>query len=128
MVSNVTPIGGQLGGAPPPATLHPAVRLVLDEQLTILGELIAIVGTAAAAVKQVYDCDALGHPDINRALKAAARMVNDVYGAIIPETLENAPIDPEILQRVKQLEEENDPEYQDRLQAAIAADEAQRQP
>jgi hypothetical protein len=87
--------------------LHPAVRLVIDEQLQKLGEAIAIVSTSAFAIKQVYDCDSLDNPDIYRALKTAYKMINDAYGELVPEDLERKHLDPEVQSRLKVQEARN---------------------
>jgi hypothetical protein len=81
--NNVTPIRP----AAVPAPLVPAidfaaqVRAVLDEQLPKLGEAMGVVSTCKVAIRSVYDCDALANPQLDGALGAASRMLQDIFGA-----------------------------------------------
>lgn len=70
-----------------PALVHPRIQFHIDDKLQALADIRAICGTAAKAVRQVYDCDSEEAASIDRALTLAARMCNELYGELSLEQL-----------------------------------------
>lgn len=72
------------GSAPSPPSFQATVHATLREQLSKMGEAMSIVQMSAAMVREVYeDCDSLDGMPIDSALRGAARMLNDVFGAFV---------------------------------------------
>jgi len=84
------------GIAAPPIDFAASVREVLDEQLPKMGEAMAVVTTCKAVIRSVYECDDVANPQIDGALGAAYRMLDDIFCAFLElegklEKLEAAP-------------------------------------
>ena len=53
--------------------------------------------TAAAAIREVYNCEFVDNPQIDRALKLANELLDDAYGALNTDSLKHAPTDPALI-------------------------------
>jgi hypothetical protein len=81
--SNITPIrAGADVPTPPPPSFPETVHATLREQLSKLGEAMAMVRVTATAIRDVYDCDTSDALPLDSSLRGAARMLDEIFGEL----------------------------------------------